>query len=281
MKFLIGLLFLTSVAHAEVLLKDIGVIGLASHDMFTWDKKLEVNMENGRLDLTTIFDFEGGKRWKQGGNPKNSENAPVYTVTMTLVKYYEELVKAGHTEENARKRTVKFFHEMVKDSFQRLIGVHFPLEGLDEGVTNAEQAAMRGLHDILPGKVRLFDRMGRTELDVTNFMFAKTFLNEKEMNQEIAYYNGDYDEEYKKINIPFSRKTINLKEVDGEFIEKYSPYKQIDMLQDLAQLGKGEITVNDVSWMRHLEDLFMKGICPVGNRWMPEVTCYSKAARRL
>jgi len=269
-------MMLASVAHAEVLLKDVGVIGLASHDMFTWDKKQELNLENGRLDLTTIFDFDGGKRWKQGGNPKNSENAPVYTVTMTLVNHYDSLLKAGHTEENARKKTVKLFHAMVKDSFQRLVGMHFPVEGLDEGVTNTEQAAMRGLHDILPGRVRLFDRVGRTELDVTNFLFVKTFLNEKELNQEIAYYNGDYDQEYKMINIPFSRKTINLKEVDEEFINKYSPYKQADMLQDLALLGQGQITVYDVSWMKHLEELFMKGICPVGNRWMPEVTCYSK-----
>lgn len=276
MKLIVALMLLASVAHAEVLLKDVGVIGLASHDMFTWDKKQELNLENGRLDLTTIFEYEGGKRWKQGGNPKNAENAPVYTVTMTLVNHYDSLLKAGHTEENARKRTVKLFHGMVKDSFQRLVGMSFPVEGLDEGVTNTEQAAMRGLHDILPGKVQLFDRMGRSELDVTNFLFAKTFLNEKEMNQVIAYYNGDYDEEYKKINIPFSRKTINLKEVDGEFINKYSPYKQAEMLQDLALLGKGQITVFDVSWMRHLEELFMKGICPVGNRWMPEVTCYSK-----
>ena len=276
MKLIVALMMLASVAHAEVLLKDVGVIGLASHDMFTWDKKQELNLENGRLDLTTIFDFDGGKRWKQGGNPKNSENAPVYTVTMTLVNHYDSLLKAGHTEENARKKTVKLFHGMVKDSFQRLVGMHFPVEGLDEGVTNTEQAAMRGLHDILPGRVKLYDRMGRSELDVTNFLFAKTFLNEKELNQAIAYYNGDYDQEYKMINIPFSRKTINLKEVDGEFIDKYSPYKQVDMLQDLALLGKGEISVNDVSWMNHLEELFMKGICPVGNRWMPEVTCYSK-----
>lgn len=273
---LMGLVLFCTAVHAEVLLKDVGVIGLASHDMFSWDKKLEVNIENGRLDLTTIFDFEEGKFWRQGGNPKNSENAPVYTVTMILVQHYESLLKRGYNAEEARILTVKLFHGMVKDSYERLVGGDFPTTGLDEGVNNSEQAAMRGLHDILPGRVKLIDRKGRKELDVTNFLYAKTFLNEKEMNQQIIYFNGDYDMEYTKINIPFSRKTVNLKEVDREFIEKYSPYKQAEMLKDLAQVGKGEIHISDVSWTKHLEELFMKGICPVGYRWMPEITCHSK-----
>ena len=45
----------------SVRVKDIGVIGLSSHDMFTWDRKSEVNLENGRLDLSTIFDYDSGK----------------------------------------------------------------------------------------------------------------------------------------------------------------------------------------------------------------------------
>lgn len=276
MKFLMALVFLCSVAQAEVLLKDVGVIGLASHDMFTWDKKTEVNLENGRLDLSTIFDFEEGKRWEKGGNPKNSENAPVYTVTMTLVNHYKSRVKTGEKSEAARRATVKHFHGMLKDSFKRLSGINFPVHGLDEGVNNTEQAAMRGLHDILPGRVKLFDRPGRNELILTNFLFAKTFLNEKEMNQQIAYFNGDYDVEYKNINIPFSRKTVNLMEVDGEFIEKFSPYKHTEMLEELGRAGSGEIKISEVSFVSHLEELFSKGICSVGNRWMPEIACSSK-----
>lgn len=273
MKFLAGFLFLISQAHAAVLLKDIGIIGLSSHDLFTWDKVNEVNLENGRFDLSTIFDYEGGKRWKKGGNPKNSENAPVYSITMALVEHYKGGLKNGLSPEEARRSTVKLFHAMIKDSFTRLSGLSFPREGVNQEVTNTEQASLRGMHDILPGRIKLFDRIGRKELVVTNMFFAKTRLNEKELNQEVAYFDGDYDHEYKNIKIPFTKKTINLKKVDGEFIEKFSPYKQADMLAELALVGKGEMKISEVSFMHHLEELYAKGICSVDNPWMPDISC--------
>lgn len=273
MKIFLCAFFFSFQVSANVLLKDIGVMGLASHDMFTWDRVNEVNLENGRLDLSTIFDYENGKRWKKGGNPKNAENAPVYTVTMNLVTAYKDFLKRGLTEGEARRATVQGFHHMVRESFTRMTGFTFPESGLNESVTNIEQAAMRGLHDILPGRVKLFDRIGRRELNVTNVWFAKTRLNDKEMDQEIPYYNGDYDPEYKAIKIPFSRKVINLKQVDAEFIEKFSPYTQDEMLSELKLMGEGKISSHEVQFMQHLKELFAKGICPVNNNWMPEVSC--------
>lgn len=273
MKYLLLLFCFIAQAHAAVLLKDIGVIGLSSHDLFTWDRVNEVNLENGRFDLSTIFDYEEGKRWKKGGNPKNAENAPVYSVTMGLVDYYKSELKKGLSPEMARKSTVKVFHQMVRESFVRLTGLPFPEVGMNESVTNTEQAAMRGLHDILPGRIKLFDRIGRKELDVTNLFLAKTRLNQKELDQEIPYYNGDYDEEYLAIKIPFSKKTINLKALDGEFIDKFSPYKQSEMLEELALVGKGELSISELGFVQHLGELYAKGICSEGNQWMPVVKC--------
>lgn len=274
MKIFVLLLCLSFNAKAsQVLLQDIGIIGLASHDMFTWDRENEVNLENGRLDLSTIFDFEEGKRWKKGGNPKNAENAPVYTITMRLVTAYKAELKSGKSAIEARKFVVQVFHKMVEASYERMTGFDFPAQGIDEDVTNVEQAAMRGLHDILPGRVKLFGRIGRNELKLTNVWFAKTKLNDKELNQVIPFYNGDYDTEYTSINIPFSSKVINLKKVDGEFIQKFSPFSQEEMLSDLALLGKGKITSEDIAFMQHLKELFAKGICCKKNHWMPEISC--------
>ena len=39
MKTLVFLLLLSTTAQAEVLQKDIGIIGLMSHDIFAWDNK--------------------------------------------------------------------------------------------------------------------------------------------------------------------------------------------------------------------------------------------------
>jgi hypothetical protein len=267
------LLLATITAEAQVLVKDVGVIGLASHDMFTWDKNQEANTENGRLDLSTIFDFNQGRNWKSGGNPKNAENAPVYTTTMELVRYYQKALKAGSEPEVARQKTVKLFHGMVRDSFERMMGLPFPDIGINQDVTNTEQASMRALHDILPGRIKLFNR-NQNELIVTNVWKAKTFLNEQEMNQSIRFYDGDYDQEYLKINIPFTRKDVNLKQVDGEFIARFSPYRQEDMLEELKLVGKKKLKMAEVSFIQHLYKLFAKGICSQGNQWMPqEVIC--------
>mgnify|MGYP003683554949 CR=1 FL=1 len=95
---------------------DIGVLGLYSHDLFAWDRDNEKNTENSRLDLSTIFDWEDGSRINKGGNPKNSENAPVYSITMKLVDYYKDQLKVVEgskieREALARKATVVLFHQ--------------------------------------------------------------------------------------------------------------------------------------------------------------------------
>lgn len=273
-KIALVLLFLTFNSQASVLLRDVGVIGLMSHDIFAWDRKNEVNTENGRLDLSTIFDWDNGKRWEKGGNPKNAENSPVYTITMILVNNYKKELKTS-TPEAARKNTVILFHHMIKHSYERLSGQTFPVNGRLENVNNIEQAALRGFHDILPGRVKLFDRMFKQELVLTDAFSAKHILNEKELNQELKTFDGDYDYEYKNIKIPFTTIKVNLKEVDKTFIEKFSPYKQADMLNDLAKVGRGELLIQDVFFMTHIEDLVSKAICPQDNKWMPQgIFCY-------
>ena len=262
-----------------VILKDIGVIGLASHDMFAWDRESERNTENGRLDLSTIFDYAQGNRWKRGGDPKNSENAPVHTVTMNLVKLYKKSLKKNGNDYlgriKSRRETVAKFHELVKESYKRLSGLSFPKFGRNEDVTNTEQAVMRALHDILPGKIKTYRALWFPfkEIKLTNFLFAKLNLNQKEMNQKIAYYDGEYDKEYTEIKIPFTRKTINLKEIDKKFIERYSSYRQKEMLNKLSKVGEGNLAIHEVSFIFHLKELFSKGICSWGNAWMPIVPC--------
>lgn len=280
MKILSFCLLFTLSVSAQVKLKDIGVLGLASHDMFAWDSKKEVNTENGRIDLSTIFEWGDGKRWEKGGNPKNAENAPVYTITMRLVDIYKKLLASGLSQDESRKELVRIFHAMVKDSYERMMGMSFPEEGIDEMVTNTEQGSMRALHDILPGVVKLYRSrlFPKKTLKLTNpwMIKAKFQLNARELNQEIPYYDGDYDEEYKNINIIVKR--INLKKLDREFIEKFTPYTQEEMLSELAEVGRGERELSDLPFMRHIHELFSKGICPFEkgerNSYMPYLNCF-------
>jgi hypothetical protein len=271
MKTFIFLMLFSSGVHAKALLRDVGVVGLMSHDIFAWDHKTEVNTENGRLDLSTIFDYDNGARWKKGGNPKNGENSPVYTITMQLVAFYKAELK-NSTPEVARKKTVVVFHNMIKESYERLSGLEWPTYAIDEKVNNTEQAALRGMHDILPGRVKTFDRPLLKEFALTNFLFAKFRLNEKELNQELKNFDGDYDYEYQNIKIPFTKVVVNLKEVDRKFIEKFSPLRQEDMLSDLARVGKGEIVIQDTFFIHYIGELLSKATCSKNNKWMPETT---------
>lgn len=273
MKILCVALLLVSSIKANVLVRDIGVVGLASHDLFAWDRRKELNTENGRLDLSTIFDFKNGRRWQKGGNPKNEENAPVYSITMSLVEHYQALL-SSMDKNQARKETVKHFHAMVRESLYRLAKIDLPKVGRDEMVTNTEQAAMRALHDILPGRILLF-RDGRSDVFVvTDTKKAKTRLNEKELNQKVNDYDGDYDPEYLAIRIPFPPITVNLKETDRKFIEKFSPYKQENMLKELEEVGAGRMDIRDVSFIHHIEELFSKAVCSKDNQWLPSNECF-------
>ena len=258
------------VSKSDVLLKDIGIIGLASHDMFSWDRKNEVNTENGRLDLSTIFDYEGGSRWEKGGDPKNAENSPVWTVTKNLVKYYKKELQVTNSSTIARVNTVKHFHGQIKESYERLSLLEFPTKGLNEMVNNIEQAALRAMHDILPGRVNTYRNVlfPFKSFSLTNFLLAKFYLNKKELNQKVKYFDGDYDDEYKNIKIPFTDVVIDLKEVDRKFIEKFSPYNHKEMLEELKRVGSGEILISDVSFINHISTLFRKGICSKDNKWI-------------
>ena len=274
------------IASAQVIMKDIGIIGLASHDIFAWDHKKKENTENGLLDLSTIFDYEKGQRWKKGGDPKNTENSPVKSVTMSLVKFFKSQQKILVKEicdrsrcselerkmvfEEARKITVKEFLKQISETYERISGKSFPTQGINLPADNIEQSAFRAMHDVLPGKLTLH-RMGTTfQVKITNPLFAKVNLNEKELNEKIASFDGDYAEELKNIKIPFTKIVLNLKEIDRKFIEAHSPYKQADMLAELKQVGEGSLSIQDVSFIFHLEEMFSKAICPIGNKWLPQ-----------
>lgn len=278
MKWFVALLFAASAFAAPLNVRDVGVVGLMSHDLFAWDRQNERNTENGRLDLSTIFDWENGARVDKGGMPKNSENAPVYSVTMRLVKHYRTLCpkradQRGEVCANARRSTVALFHSWVEASYQRLMGEGLPAESMNAAVDNTEQAVLRSLHDVLPGRIKLF-RLGRTvDYNVTNAFTVKVKLNDGELAQELRPFDGDYDAEYQAIAIPFARVTVNLKKVDADFIAKFSPYRQEDMLVELASSGRGERDFRDVSFVHHLRDLLAKATCPNESGFMPAKDC--------
>ena len=269
-------LFLTTEMMGQVTVRDIGVVGLYSHDLFQWDREQEVSLENGLLDLSTIFDYEDGKRWKRGGNPKNSENAPVYSITMDLVDAYKDFLKNAEgsdamKKEIARKQTVALFKSWVEKSFESITNRKFPSTGINSIVNNDEQAAMRCLHDVLPGRIDLYRRWDpRKTLKVTDWKFTRTRLNEKELDQTIPYFDGEYAPEYLAIQIPFVNKKINLREADKKFVSRFSEI-DFEFAQDqLKEVGLGKMKLQDLSLMPYLVEMAQKSICSDDNPWIDQ-----------
>lgn len=269
--FILGFILsavLPTLVKAQTRVMDIGVMGLASHDIFTWSKSEKRNLENSRLDLSTIFDYNEGKDWESGGNPKNSENAPVWSVTKRLVEYYKLLLEY-YTHEEARKMTVEFFHNLVRISYKNLTLKEFPTSAINKKASNIEQAVMRAMHDILPGSIKLYRPIGYPAqfIDLTDFRYSKLFLNLKELEQEIPFYDGDYDDNYKNIILP-NNLIINLKEIDRNFISNNSHLDLDFMLGQFKRASVGEISFKEISFMKHIEILFSKAICSKNNKWI-------------
>ncbi|MCI5071799.1 hypothetical protein MRY82_02500 [bacterium] len=276
----------------RILVKDIGILGLASHDMFSWDRDDEISRENGRLDLSTVFanDKEGklitndwyeAGYWQTGGNKKNSENAPVYTITQLVIERFKSYLQdEGLNPNEARKKVVADFHQALKPSVERMLGISYPNMAKRGAVTNQEQAAYRVFHDILPAYISLDngDRLKITDIDS-----AETLLSESELSRTIKHYDGEYDPEYNKIRVHTIRLlgfdikdiNINLEQLDGEFINTYGEhFNQKDALQELCDFANGHCEVNNLSFIGHIHDMFEKAQCKYNvdgslNLWIP------------
>jgi hypothetical protein len=267
--------------HQEgVQLLDIGVIGLTSHDLISWDReKLELRNSKDRLDLGTVYDWldetTGENRWRKGGDPKNSENAPVFSVVQQLLGVhstnYDYALSLGSSEEDAFKQarieTIRHYHKMVKVSFERLFGIPLPQpDTVCEGVTATEHAAMRAAHHILPGKMWVSFGPMKREIELTNFMYAQLNLSPEDLSQPVRKFNGRYDREYTEFTIPFGPRKgerQNLYEIDKSFVENFTDYRFDDMLQELAQQGSFE----GVSFQAEIEQIYAKGFCS-DNSWV-------------
>ena len=62
------------------------------------------------------------------------------------------------------------------------------------------------------GHIKLYNRLFRKSLKLTDWKFTKTRLNDMELDQEVKFFDGKYDEEYLAIRIPvpFQNISINL-----------------------------------------------------------------------
>ena len=81
---------------------------------------------------------------------------------------------------------------------------------------------------------------------MTDWKFTKTKLNDKELDQEISFFNGEYDSEYLAIKIPFINKYVNLRALDKQFVEEFSDLDFEAIQAELKELSASGNKVSDL-----------------------------------
>ena len=85
--------------HKQIRLLDLGVLQLAAHDLFNVDRDIEVDFENGKLDLSTLLiDTKTGINFEdediaQGGEVRNRENKWKYNLFFSAKKSFKNKIR--------------------------------------------------------------------------------------------------------------------------------------------------------------------------------------------
>ena len=243
--------------------EDLGVLQLAAHDLFNVNRMSEVDFENGKLDLSTLFEntVNGNIPFDDntiaiGGEPRNRENIMLFTVASDLGSTYMQLLEDGLMESEAKQIVIAMYHQRLADSYQRTFGEPFPEPIIGEA-TLQENLAFRTIHDFLPGKIK-FDNRWVSTLDSS--LNGKT-LDKKELKQKSSKLDGKFDAEFLDIMICFPPDFmicihVNLLEADRTFGEQFELEESFDDLLD--ELKDGLYDENDRA-MFHIRNLMAKG----------------------
>ena len=89
-----------------------------------------------------------------------------------------------------------------------------------------------------------------------------------ELDQEVKFFDGKYDEEYLAIRIPvpFQNISINLRKLDKGFVEKFSDFDFEQIQLDLKDIGETNGSISQLEIYDTLLEMAMKSICPNGNK---------------
>ena len=238
----------------RITLEDLGVLQLAAHDLFLVDREEEIDLENGKLDLSTLLDY-GSENIALGGEPRNRENIMLFTVASDLGEEYLELLEKGKNAEDAQKEIVKKYHKMIKKSYKNAFGESLP-EPVDGKATFTENLALRTIHDFLPGNI-VVDRAVTPVLDTS--LHGK-MLKKSELKQPSSKLDGQFDSEFRNIRIvipPEIDMTIDLLERDSSFAEQFDTDYTFEYFLDEVSDGSFD---EDDEVMKQIRNLFSKGL---------------------
>jgi len=247
----------------RVTVEDLGILQLAAHDLFNVDRANEIDFENGKLDLSTLFldTVNHNKKFDVntiaiGGEPRNRENILLFTVASDLGSTYVKLLEDGVKKRDAKQMVIDMYHKRLADTYLNTFNEPFP-DPMSGTATLQENLAFRTIHDFLPGKIRIDNKLVST-LDPS--LHGKT-LDETELQQKSSKLDGKFDEEFLHIEICFPPDfticiEVNLLEADQTFGDQFGLSESFDDM--LSELEDGTYDEDDRA-MFHIRNLIAKG----------------------
>ena len=239
----------------RVTLEDLGVLQLVAHDLFNVNRGLEVDFENGKLDLSTLFDH-GDENIAIGGEFRNRENIMLFTVASEFGEIYLDFLdQKGINAKKARTMTIELYHQKIQQVYEQTFGESFPSP--QEGVaTMTENLALRTVHDLIPGKIKVDGKM----TPVLDSSLIGKKLSDSELMQLSSQLNGKLDHELRHIDIVIDGVVVlvvDLLEADISFGDQFSTDFSFEFFLDELKDGHYD---SDEEVMDQIRNLIAKGL---------------------
>lgn len=251
-----------------VKLKHLGVLQLAAHDLFNVDRDLEVDFENGLLDLSTLLvDLKNGgvpfsdMMIANGGEFRNAENVMIFTVASSLGQMYLD-ERALNGEQAARQAVLDEYYLLLEDAYMAAFDEPFPAAS-PGCVTLSENLALRTVHDFLPEEI--------DGMNIFEIMFGVT-LDSNQLEMDSSPLDGVFDDAFSMDTlIPALGITVNLLEKDQSFGTQFNLPFTFDGF--LMQLTDGSYDSGEPVF-ELIKSVFAKGLadyhtCYVGGSIIP------------
>lgn len=240
----------------QITLQDLGVLQVASHDLYNVNRITGEDTEDETLNLTTLFNY-GEENIANGGERRNSENPVTHTIAVNLGSFYLDQIAQGTDVETAKELTVAKYMSMIKIAYFHAFHQPFPQPGEEgEGEGGVEESveeneldgdlALRTLHALLPATIKL-DGNDVSMLDPSIY---NRMLSKGELMQLSRPVSDTFDPVFNNITVftPACNcfETMDLFERDSTFASQFETTYTFEEL--MGELKDGKYNKEDLAF---------------------------------
>jgi len=184
-------------------LEALGILQVAAHDLYHFDRPAGIENEDGKLNLSTLLEITTAEciasppcpsfdedDIRNGGEARNSDSILIFTVASELGEKYLELVDELESEELAYEKILEIYHKKVKYAFQQTFNQPFP-DPQEGSLDNNHNLALRSGHDFLPGMVKF---NGEQVSVMDPILSGEAKFSKSELKQRSSPLDGQFDD---------------------------------------------------------------------------------------